>query len=197
MKFTVRKKEMYDKQIKSVIEALLFSCDKPILIEQIRNVYPDLEPSQIRDILEELKSEYESKISSIRIVEIAGGFQMVTAPEFANFLKKFYKVQRKERLSRPSLATLAIIAYKQPVTKLQIQSIRGVDVDGIINNLKELGIIRIVGRRRAPGRPFLYGTTRQFLEYFGLKSLEDLPRIEDFPKMEETDGFEETAKQDR
>jgi len=175
---------MPEGQIKSVIEALLFSCDKPLLIEQIRSLFADLEPSQIRSILEEIKSEYGSQKRGIRIVEVAGGFQMVTAAELANFLKKFYKVQRKERLSRPALETLAIIAYKQPVTKLQIQSIRGVDVNGIVNNLKDLGIIRIVGRRRAPGRPFLYGTSRQFLEYFGLKSLEDLPKIEDFPKME-------------
>lgn len=182
---------MSETKIKSVIESLLFSSDKPILIEQIRDLFQDLEPVQIRKILEELKSEYEGQAHGIRIVEVAGGFQMVTAQECASFLKKFYKVQRKERLSRPALETLAIIAYKQPVTKLQIQSIRGVDVDGVIGNLKDLGIIRVAGRRRAPGRPFLYGTTRQFLDYFGLNSLADLPKIEDFPKMEGFDGVEE------
>jgi segregation and condensation protein B len=184
-------------EVKSVIEALLFSCDKPILIEQIKNIFQDLEPSQIRNIFEELKSEYENQERGIRITEVAGGFQMVTAPKFANFLKKFYKGERKERLSRAALETLAIISYKQPVTKLQIASIRGVDVDGVINNLKQLGIIRIVGRRKAPGRPFLYGTTRQFLEYFGLRSLEELPKVEDFPKMEAVDGSGSIAQENR
>lgn len=188
---------MSDLQVKSVIEALLFSCDRPVLIEQIRKVFPDLEPAQVRAILEELKAEYENQARGLKIMEVAGGFEMVTTPALAGFLKKFYKVQRKEKLSRPALETLAIIAYKQPVTKLQIQSIRGVEVDGVIANLKELGIIRIVGRRRAPGRPFLYGTTRQFLEYFGLKSLDDLPKIEDFPKMEESDGIEEVTQENR
>ena len=188
---------MSDLQIKSIIEALLFSCDRPVLIDQIRKVFPDLDPVEIRTILEELKAECENQLRGIKIVEVAGGFEMVTAPALVGFLKKFYKVQRKEKLSRPALETLAIVAYKQPVTKLQIQSIRGVEVDGVISNLKELGIIRIVGRRRAPGRPFLYGTTRQFLEYFGLRSLEDLPKIEDFPKMEESNGIEEATQQDR
>ncbi len=179
------------------MEALLFSSERPILIEQIRSLFGDLEPSEIRNILEELKSEYEKQDRGIRITEVAGGFQMVTPGEVATFLKKFYRVQTKGGLTRAALETLAIIAYKQPVTKLQIESIRGVDVDGIINNFKEMGIIRAVGRRRAPGRPYLYGTSRQFLEYFGLKSLEDLPKIEDFPKMEEADGVKKTAQQNR
>lgn len=189
---------MPEVNIKSVIEAILFSNDKPILVEQIRdNLLQDLESSKIRSILEELKLEYENQDRGLRVIEVAGGFQMVTASKFVDFLKKFYRGQKKGRLSRPTLETLAIIAYKQPVTKLQIKSIRGVDVDGIINGLKDSGIIRIVGRRRAPGRPFLYGTTRQFLEYFGLKSLEDLPKVEDFHKMEAVNGPKEVAQEDR
>jgi segregation and condensation protein B len=184
--------------IKSIIEAILFANDKPVLVEQIKNdLFQDLEPSRIRDILNELKSEYENQNRGLRIVEVAGGFQMVTSPTFADYLKKFYRGQKKERLSRPTLETLAIIAYKQPVTKLQIKSIRGVDIDGIINSLKEAGMIRTVGRRRAPGRPFLYGTTRQFLEHFGLKSLEDLPNVENFSKMEAANESKEVPQENR
>lgn len=188
---------MSDSQTKQVIEAILFSSDKPIIIEQIRGVFQELEPAKIRSLLEELKSEYENQDRGIRLVEVAGGFQMVTSPKFVDFLKKFYRVQKKEKLSRQALETLAIIAYKQPVTKLQIQSIRGVDVDGMVSTLKNSGMIRIAGRRKAPGRPFLYATTRQFLEYFGLKSLDELPKIEDFPKMEALDGTENAAQENK
>ena len=188
---------MNENHIKYVIEALLFSYDKPLTAEQVEKLYPDLSHAKISEIFRQLQSEYQGDGRGIRIVEVAGGFQMVTAPDFSAFLKKFYNVQRKEKLSRATLESLAIIAYKQPVTKLQVQSIRGVDVDGIINNLKELGLVRITGRRKAPGRPFLYGTTRQFLEYFGLKSLGDLPKIEEFPKMEESDGVEKVTQENR
>ena len=163
---------------KNVIEAILFSSDKPILIEQIRNLFEDLQPSQIRQLLEELKKEYEQANRGIRLLEVAGGFQMVTAPNISTFLKKFYRQKGSDKLSRPALETLAIIAYKQPVTKFEIESLRRVDSTGVLKNLKDLGIIRIAGRKKAPGRPFVYATTRQFLEYFGLKSLDELPKID-------------------
>lgn len=169
---------MTEDKLKPLIEAILFSSDKPVLIEDIRNVLKDIDPSEIRQIIEELKTDYLNQNRGIRIVELAGGFQMVTREELAEDLKKFYKTQKKERLSRAALETLAIIAYKQPITKLQIESLRGVEVEGLISKLKDLGFIRIVGRRKAPGRPYLYGTTRYFLEYFGLNSLEDLPKLE-------------------
>lgn len=169
--------------VKAVMESLLFSSDKPILIEQLRNVFSDLEPTEIRKTIEELKSEYERDNRGIRIVEVAGGFQMVTAADFSNYLKKFYKQKHTDKFSKPALETLAIVAYKQPVTRLEIESIRGVNVDGVVNHLKDLGIIRISGRKRAPGRPFVYSTTREFLEYFGLKSLEELPKMENFSSL--------------
>ncbi|MCM8800357.1 MAG: SMC-Scp complex subunit ScpB [Candidatus Omnitrophica bacterium] len=169
---------MSENKLKPLIEAILFSSDKPVLIEDIRNVLKDINPSEIRKIIEELKTDYLNQNRGIRIVELAGGFQMVTSEELSEELKKFYKTQKKERLSRAALETLAIIAYKQPITKLQIESLRGVEVEGLISKLKELGFIRIVGRRKAAGRPYLYGTSRYFLEYFGLNSLEDLPKLE-------------------
>ena len=180
--------------IKATIEALLFSSDKPILIEQIKNIFADLEPTQIRNILEELKSDYENNNRGIRLVEVAGGFQMVTAPDFSSYLKKFYKQKHAERFSKPALETLAIIAYKQPVSRREIASIRGVDVDGVVKHLKDLGIIRISGRKQAPGRPFVYSTTREFLEYFGLKSLEELPKMENFSSLVSSEVTEGNVK---
>ncbi len=168
---------------KAVIEALLFVSDKPLMIEQIRRVLSDLDPSDIRSALEELRAEYSHSNRGMQIIEVAGGFQMVTAPELNIFLKKFYQ-KPPERLSRPALETLSIVAYKQPITRIEIESIRGVDSSGIVKNLISKGLLRNAGRRKAPGRPFVYATTRQFLEYFGLKSLGDLPRIEEFTKAE-------------
>lgn len=166
--------------MKSVIEALLFANDKPLLLEQIKKVLEGLETNEIRSIIEEMRAACEQENRGVRIVEVAGGFQMVTAPDFAPFLKKLYKERRVERLSRPALETLAIIAYKQPVTRLEIESLRNVDIDGVIRTLVEKGFIRISGTKDAPGRPKVYSTTREFMEYFGLKSLEELPKIENF-----------------
>jgi len=166
--------------VKTVIEALLFASEKPLILEQIKDVLDNLATDEIRKNIEELKDEYEKTNRGMRIVEIAGGFQMITAPVFASFLRKLYKGRRVERLSQPALETLAIIAYKQPVTRLEIESIRNVNVDGMIKTFLEKGLVRIAGRKKAPGRPKVYGTTRQFLEHFGLKSLDELPKIEGF-----------------
>jgi len=193
---------MSENNVKIVIEALLFASEKPLMLEQIKDVLDNLPTDEIRKNIEELRGEYEKTNRGMRIVEIAGGFQMITAPLFASFLRKLYKGRRVEKLSTPALETLAIIAYKQPVTRLEIESIRNVNVDGMIKTFLGKGLVRIAGRKKAPGRPKVYGTTRQFLEHFGLKSLDELPKIEGFltPKAmgeklkEEINGSEESAK---
>lgn len=167
---------------KAEIEALLFVSEKPLLIEQIKGVLDDMETDKIRDTLLDLKSDYERSGRGLRIVEIAGGFQIVTSSEAAETLKKFYKLRDAQRLSKSALETLAIIAYKQPVTRLDIESLRGVNVDGMIRSLMEKNLIRIAGRKDVIGRPFVYATTKQFLEYFGLASLADLPKAEELAK---------------
>ena len=124
---------------------------------------------------------------------------MITAPDFAPFLKKLFKDRNTEKLSKPSLETLAIIAYKQPLTRGEIELLRNVNVDGVMKSLLDKSLIRICGRKKAPGNPYVYGTTRQFLEHFGLKSLQDLPKIEDFSslakKAELVEEFPEGEKQ--
>ncbi|MFA4984135.1 MAG: SMC-Scp complex subunit ScpB [Candidatus Omnitrophota bacterium] len=175
---------MPENNVASVLEALLFVSDKPLALEQIRSALDNLGTSDIRRVIEELNSGYEQSNRGIRISEIAGGFQMVTAGWVAPFLKKLYKQRHVERLSRPALETLAIVAYKQPVTKAEISSLRNVNIDGVVATLLDKELIRVAGRKKAPGRPRVYGTTRQFLERFGLKSLEDLPKIENFPDVD-------------
>ena len=188
---------MPEDNIKSVVEALLFASDKPLLIEQVKNALDNLSPGDIRKIFEDLKAEYENANRGLRVIEIAGGFQMVTASIFSGFIKKLYKDRNTDRLSRPALETLSIIAYKQPLTKLEIESLRNVNVDGVMKSLQDKNLVRVVGRKNTPGRPKAYGTTRQFLEYFGLKALDELPKIENFPHpqvLEEQNEVKQTTQ---
>jgi len=184
---------------KGVIEALLLASEKPLALEKIRGVLDNLPSQEVLGIVEELRKEYEENKRGIRIIEIAGGFQMTTASDFAPFLKRLFKDRNTEKLSKPSLETLAIIAYKQPLTRGEIELLRNVNVDGVMKNLLDKNLIRICGRKKAPGNPYVYGTTRQFMEHFGLKSLQDLPKMEDFSslaqKAELVEEFPEGEKQ--
>lgn len=160
---------------KSGIEALLFVSDKPIVLEQFKTVFPDLNQMEITTLVKELQQEYLDRRSGMVIVDIAGGWQMLSNSSAAGYIREFYKTKTKEKLSRAALECLAIISYKQPVGRAELEMIRGVNCDATLAHILNKGLIEIVGRKEVPGRPFLYGTTKTFLEYFGLKSLEDLP----------------------
>jgi len=171
------------KNYKSAIEAILFVSEKPVMLDQLKEVLPELKPAQIHDLVKGLQEEYINREAGMVVVEIAGGFQMLSNSHVAGSIREFYKTKTKEKLSRPALESLAIIAYKQPVGRAEVEVIRGVNSDGTIAHLLNKGLIKITGRKEVPGRPFLYGTTKEFLEYFGLKSLEDLPKIEEFNQL--------------
>lgn len=175
---------MTQDNIKSAIEALLFSSGKPLTLEQLKYALDNFETSEIRRLLEELMLEFQNSNRALRVIEIAGGFQMITSPAYATFLKKLHKDRHVEKLSKPALETLAIIAYKQPVTRFEIESLRNVNIDGVMSNLLDKGLIRITGRKKAPGKAHVFGTSRKFLEHFGLRSLEELPKLEDFSKLQ-------------
>ncbi len=172
-----------DRHVKGVIEALLFVNEKPVTLEQIKRVLETLNAAEIKGAIQSLSAQYEQRQSGMKIMEIAGGYQMLSNPAYVSYIRDFYKTKHKEKLSKPALETLAIIAYKQPVTRTDVELIRGVNSDGVIAHLLTKELVKPVGRKDVPGRPFLYGTTRQFLEYFGLKSLEDLPTLEEFPNL--------------
>jgi len=163
--------------LKSILESILFVNEKPITVEEIGQAL-DLEKKEVASSMEELRKDYEQRRSGLCIVSVAGGYQMCTQPANAEWVKKLYKERFKRRLTSASLEVLAIVAYKQPVTKLEIESIRGVNCEQVIKGLFNLGLIKVKGRKDVLGRPFLYGTSRKFLEYFGLNSLEELPRLE-------------------
>ncbi|MGE5308573.1 MAG: SMC-Scp complex subunit ScpB [Deltaproteobacteria bacterium] len=168
--------------VMAVIESLLFAYDRPLTVEQIRKVMDNLDAGQVRSALTRLSAEYENGNRGMRVIEVAGGYKMISTPHFASFLRKLFKgPQNTDKLSGPAMETLAIIAYKQPLSKMEIESLRKVNADGVVATLMEKSLIRVVGRKDAPGRPKVYGTSREFLEYFGLKSLDDLPKLEQFP----------------
>jgi segregation and condensation protein B len=161
-----------------VLEALLFASDVPLEPERIREVL-DLENAKAaRELVSELMARYEAEPRGLSIVEVGGGIRMVTRPELAPWLVRLARARSRVRLSRPALESLAIIAYKQPVSKPELDAVRGVNSDAVIENLLERRLIRIAGRKEAPGRPFLYETTREFMVAFGLRDLNDLPKIE-------------------
>lgn len=181
--------------IKGVIETLLFISEKPITLEQIKGALEAVELSQIKEAMEALKKEMQEKNSGMMIAEIAGGYQMLSNPLYSPYVREFFKIKHKEKLTKPSLETLAIIAYKQPVTRADIEFIRGVNSDGVVANLMEKELIKVVGRKDITGKPYLYGTTKQFMEYFGLKSLEDLPKLEELTSLTPQGDYQEGEKE--
>ena len=170
---------MAEEMIKKIIEALLFVSQKPLTIEEIRQALDGIEEESIKKAIEELRADYSSQERSFGIAELAGGWQIVTNPEFAPWISKLFK-QNEMRLSNPAMETLAIIAYKQPLTRSEVERIRGVNVDGVLKTLIDKNLIKIRGRKDAPGRPIAYGTTGEFLKSFGLKGLTELPKLHDF-----------------
>ena len=160
--------------IKYIIESLLFVSDGPITIERIREVAAVGDKQVIRDALSELSQEYEARKGGFLLSEVAGGYQIRTRPEYNEYIKRLIQPP-PVRLSKAALETLAIIAYKQPLLRSDIEHIRGVDSGGVLRMLLERKLVRILGRKDIPGRPLIYGTTRQFLEVFDLKDLRELP----------------------
>lgn len=164
-----------------IVEAVLFAADAPLTADEIARADESLDEDQVEQAIRFLRAEYDDAERSFQIAEIAEGYQILTRPEFAPYLERFDNVPRPSRLSGPALETLAIIAYRQPLGRIEIEYVRGVGAAGVLKTLQDRELIDVVGRAEGLGRPVLYGTTRKFLEHFGLKSLEDLPRPEDLP----------------
>jgi segregation and condensation protein B len=168
---------MADPEAKRIVEAVLFSSSDPLTTSSLAGVLEGTDGRAVRKMIGELNEEYEQRDSAFRIQEIAGGFQMLTRPDFAPWVDQLHRVERKTKLSQAALETLALIAHRQPITRAEIESIRGVQCGDILRSLIEKRLVKISGRKDAPGRPLLYGTTRFFLEHFGLASLEDLDKL--------------------
>ncbi|MEK7286103.1 MAG: SMC-Scp complex subunit ScpB [Nitrospirota bacterium] len=179
---------MEDHEIKPIIEALLFVSGDAISVERIREVLPEIEKSKIIEMLVALQETYEQSDRGMQIVLVASEYQMTTRSEMSPWVKKLEKIKTASRLSQPSLETLAIIAYKQPLTRAEVEAIRGVDAAGVIKTLIDRRLVKIVGRKEVAGRPLMYGTTRDFLLYFGLPNLAGLPTLKEFSDIAEREA---------
>lgn len=169
---------MEREELKAIVENILLASDQPVTPDDLQSTLMNgTEKAELRSLLEELREEYQSR--NFKIEEVAGGYQLCTRIEFSDWVRKFLKLDKTTKLSQPSLDTLSIIAYKQPLTKQEVEEIRGVDCGGVIRTLLDKKIVGPAGRKKVPGRPIMYRTTRKFLEYFGLKDLADLPTLED------------------
>ena len=168
--------ELDDKKAKSIIESLLFIAGTPLSLKVLKDII-ELPEKEIHRLITELTEEYKDR--GIMVIEVAEGFQMATNNEHSPWVKKLITTKIPSRLSQKSLETLALIAYKQPITKAEIEAIRGVNSEGVIRTLLDRKIIKILGRKEVPGRPLLYGTSKEFLHYLGLKSLSELPTFKD------------------
>lgn len=168
-------------QTTQIIEALLFASDAPLSAEDLARGEEELDAAAVEAALQRLRQEYEEQGRAFQIYEIAGGYQLLTRPEYSPHLERFETVPRSSRLSGAALEALAIICYRQPIGRSEVEEIRGVGSSGVLRTLQELGLIDVVGRGEGLGRPLLYGTTDRFLDHFGFASLDDLPRPDELP----------------
>ena len=167
----------------SIIEALLFVSDEPLTLDRLLQVFDGVDRGTLCQLLEELRIKFNSDGMPFVLREISGGLQLCTHPKYAPWIKKLSSVRANSKLSRAALETLAIVAYKQPVTRAEIEAVRGVSCTGVIASLLDKKLIRIAGRQDAPGKPLLYRTTQEFLRHFGLRSVNDLPRISELKEL--------------
>ena len=175
---------MEDHQLKSAIEAIVFVSGSPVTLDKLTGVLEEATPEQIEAQVRLLQQEYIDRGSGLMLAEVAGGYQLATRPELFEWIRKFKTVKTTTRLSKPALETLAIVAYKQPITRSEVEAIRGVNIGGIMRNLMERRLVKIVGKKDVPGKPMMYGTSLDFLQYFGLKDLSALPTLKEFQELE-------------
>ncbi len=172
---------MSEHALKSVLEAILFAASEPISLKQFQAVLSGLDVHTLRKVLDTLRDDYQEMERSFHLAEIANGYQICTRPQYSEWIQKFYTQQVRVTLSPPALETLAIVAYKQPVTRADVAAIRGVNSDSVLNSLIEKGLVSIAGRKA--GRSLLFSTTDEFLQQFGLKDASELPSLDEIDEL--------------
>ncbi len=177
--------EGFEATVESVVEAILFASDEPLTVQRLVSVLETGSVKQVRLAIKTLNDKYKETGSAFRIEQIAGGYQMMTLPAFNYWLKKLLRVRTDNKLSPAALETLAVVSYKQPVIRADVEAIRGVASGEVLRNLMYKGLVKMVGRAEVLGRPMLYGTTKKFLDTFGLNNIKDLPKIEELKKPEQ------------
>lgn len=170
-------------ELKAIVEALIFASEKPLGIDRIKDIIEDADRADIVRCISLLQEEYREG-RGFYLSEVAEGYQFRTRPRYSQYLQRLYKI-KSPKFSQPALETLAIIAYRQPITRAEIEELRGVDSGGVIKSLLDKKLIKIVGKKDVPGRPLIYGTTKEFLEAFALKDLKSLPTLKDLAELGE------------
>ena len=168
---------------KQIVEALIFASDKPISVKTICQIVDDLTEQEVQEIISDLEKGIEDSDRGIILKNVAGGYEFVTAPQYAVWVQKLMSDKKRSRLSRAGLELAAIVAYRQPIIRAEIEKIRGVDCGASLRTLLERNLIKIAGREKAQGRPLIYATTDEFLHYFGINSLVDLPKLEEIEEI--------------
>lgn len=176
-----------ERELKAILESLLFVSPEPLSAVRLVSVLGDVTKAEVERTLRSLGEELEQEGRGIRLAEVAGGYRLVTKQEYAPWIKRLDKAKSATKLSRSALESLAIIAYKQPLVRSEIEEIRGVETSGVVRTLLERKLVRIVGRKEVPGRPIMYGTTKFFLEHFGLNDLSQLPPLREFKELGEAE----------
>lgn len=174
---------MSELDLKRIVEALLFAADAPVTLDKLVDVIGTAKRADVRAALDELAGEYERENRAFTVTEVAGGWQLYCKPDYTKWIRELHKGRVPTRLSQAALETLAIIAYKQPIVRAEIEAIRGVDSSGVLATLLRRNLITIAGRAPGMGRALMYRTTREFLRYFGLNAVTDLPRLEEFAEV--------------
>ena len=175
--------------LQGIVEAILFVSGEPISVDRLQGVVEGVSRTELMSALRALQTDYAAEGRGLQVVEVAGGFQIATRPDCAPWIKRLERAKAGAKLSRSAMETLAIVAYKQPLVRAEIEQIRGVDTAGVLKTLLDRRLIRIVGRKDIPGRPIMYGTTKQFLQAFGLKDLGSLPALRDIKDLREAEQF--------
>lgn len=176
-----------ERELKAILEAMLFVSPEPLSLTRLVAVLGDVTKAEVERVLRSLGEELEQEGRGVRLAEIAGGYRLVTKQEYSPWIKRLDKAKSTAKLSRSALESLAIIAYKQPIVRSEIEEIRGVETSGVVRTLLERKLVRIVGRKEVPGRPIMYGTTKFFLEHFGLNDLSQLPPLREFKELGESE----------
>jgi len=172
-----------ERELRALLEALLFVSHEPLSAERLVMVLGEAKKTEVVQALHQLRDELDRERRGVQLVEVAGGYQLRTRPDYSSWIKRLEKTKAAPKLSRSALESLAIIAYRQPVTRAEIEQIRGVETSTVLRTLLERKVVRIVGRKEVPGRPILYGTTRLFLQQFGLRELSELPPLREFKEL--------------
>lgn len=184
---SARLQALEERELKAILESLLFVTAEPVPMERLMVALGTVSRIELRQALQSLREDFDRDGRGVQVVELAGGYQMVTRAEYAPWITRLAKAKASPKLSRSAMESLAIIAYKQPIVRSEIEQIRGVEVSGVLRTLLERKLIRMVGRKDVPGRPIMYGTTKLFLQQFGLNDLSQLPPLREFKELGEAE----------